>query len=97
MTAQIAAHGRLVADVQSKNTSGGGTMAFGRLAVALPCHGVENGEATFWLGVVAFGKQAEALALHRKGDIVSVSDNMQLNQWTALEGASASGYQVVAD
>ena len=29
--------------------------------VALPCHCVENGEATFWLGVVAFGKQAEAL------------------------------------
>lgn len=58
MTAQIAAHGRLVADVQSKTTSGGGIMVFGRLAVALPCHGAEKGEATFWLGVVAFGKQA---------------------------------------
>ena len=65
--------------------------------VALPCHCVENGEATFWLGVVAFGKQAEALALHRKGDIVSVSGNMQINQWTAQDGATASGYQVVAD
>ena len=65
--------------------------------VALPCHGVENGEATFWLGVVAFGKQAEALAPHRKGDIVSVSGNMQINQWTAQGGPTASGYQVLAD
>lgn len=97
MTAQIAAHGRLVAEVQSKGTSNGGTMAFGRLAVALPCHGAENGEVTFWLSVVAFGKQAEALARHSKGDIISVSGNMQVNQWTAQDGSTASGYQVVAD
>ncbi|EAY7886745.1 single-stranded DNA-binding protein, partial [Salmonella enterica] len=37
MTAHIAAHGRLVADVQSKTISNGNIMAFTRLAVALPC------------------------------------------------------------
>ncbi|MFS7239159.1 single-stranded DNA-binding protein [Serratia proteamaculans] len=94
MTAQIAAYGRLVADVQSKTTSNGSTMAFTRMAVSLPCHSAENGEASFWLGVVAFGKQADALARHGKGDMVSVSGNMQVNQWTAQDGSTASGYQV---
>jgi len=97
MTAQIAAYGRLVADVQSKPTSNGNAMAFARLVVSLPCHSAENGEAPLWLGVVAFGKQADALVRHGKGDMVSVSGNMQVNQWTAQDGSTASGYQVVAD
>lgn len=29
--------------------------------------------------------------------MVSVSGNMQVNQWTAQDGSTASGYQVVAD
>lgn len=48
-------------------------MAMARLAVALPCNAADNGEATFWLGVIAFGKQAVALAKHSKGDLVSVA------------------------
>lgn len=62
MTAQISAYGRLVADPQTRTTGKGTTMATARLAVALPCNVAENGEATFWLGVIAFGKQADALA-----------------------------------
>lgn len=57
MTAHIAAHGRLVVDVQSKTISNGKSMAFTRLAVALPCRDTENGELTFWLAVTAFGRQ----------------------------------------
>lgn len=73
MTAQISAYGRLVADPQTRTTANGTSMAMGRLAVALPCHAAEGGEVTFWLGVVAFGKQADALAGHVKGDLVSVA------------------------
>ncbi len=53
-----------------------------RLAVSLPCNAAADGQATFWLGVIAFGKQADALAKHQKGDLVSVAGNMQINQWT---------------
>ncbi|EEO4321638.1 single-stranded DNA-binding protein, partial [Salmonella enterica subsp. enterica serovar Praha] len=80
MTAQISAYGRLVADVQSRTTNNGNTMAFTRMAVTLPCQKSENGEATFWLAVTAFGRQAQALAKHQKGDLVSVAGNMQANQ-----------------
>ncbi|MCV5778895.1 single-stranded DNA-binding protein, partial [Escherichia coli] len=85
MTAQISAYGRLVADPQTRTTANGTSMAMGRLAVALPCHAAEGGEVTFWLGVVAFGKQADALAGHVKGDLVSVAGAMQINQWTGKD------------
>ncbi|VAO23599.1 single stranded DNA-binding protein [Klebsiella quasipneumoniae] len=86
MTAQISAYGRLVADPQTRTNGKGTNMAMARLAVALPCNAADNGEATFWLGIIAFGKQADALAKHRKGDLVSVAGNMQLNQWTGSDG-----------
>ena len=97
MTAQISAYGRLVADPQTRTTHSANTMAMARLAVSLPCNVAEAGESTFWLGVIAFGKQADALAKHQKGDLVSVAGNMQLNQWTGQEGGTQQGYQVVAD
>ncbi|HCB1433621.1 TPA: single-stranded DNA-binding protein [Citrobacter braakii] len=97
MTAQISAYGRLVADPHTRTTNSGSSMTMGRLAVALPCHSAEGGEVTFWLGVVAFGKQADALAGHVKGDLVSVAGTMQVNQWTGKDGGTQQGYQVVAD
>ena len=97
MTAQISAYGRLVADPQTRTTSSDKLMAFARLVVNLPCQAAQDGTAPLWLGVVAFGRQAEALAKHQKGDMVSVSGNMQVNQWTDQTGATQSGFQVVAD
>ncbi len=97
MTAQISAYGRLVADPNTRTTGRGTNMAMARLAVSLPCNAAEDGQATFWLGVLAFGKQADALARHQKGDLISVAGNMQLNQWTGQDGTKQQGYQVLAD
>lgn len=72
-------------------------MAMVRLAVSLPCHTGQNGEATYWLGVVAFGRQADLLAKHQKGDLVSVAGNMQLNQWAGQDGVQKEQPQVIAD
>ncbi|EFH3926742.1 single-stranded DNA-binding protein [Escherichia coli] len=97
MTAQISAYGRLVADPNTRTTGKGTNMAMARLAVSLPCNAAEDGQATFWLGVLAFGKQADALARHVKGDLVSVVGNMQLNQWKAQDGTQNESPQVIAD
>lgn len=97
MTAQIAAYGRLVADPQTKTTSKGTNMTMARMAVSLPCSAAQDGQATLWLGVLAFGKQADALAKHTKGDLVSVAGTMQINQWTGQDGGTQSGYTVIAD
>ena len=61
------------------------------------CKAAADGQATFWLGVIAFGKQADALAKHHKGDLVSVAGNMQLNQWAGQDGGTQHGSQVIAD
>lgn len=61
MTAQISAYGRLVADPQTRTTTNGNNMAMARLAVSLPCNATEAGESTFWLGIIAFGKQADSV------------------------------------
>ena len=87
MTAQISAYGRLVADPQTRTTNSGTSMAMARLAVALPCNAADNGEATFWLGIIAFGKQADALAGHveaieRKAEaLCRRQEDVSLKKW----------------
>ncbi|HBC3034019.1 TPA: single-stranded DNA-binding protein [Escherichia coli O146] len=97
MTAQIAAYGRLVDDPQVKQTSKGTPMTLARMAVSLPCSQAQDGQATLWLPVLAFGKQADQLAGHEKGNVISVSGTMQISQWTGQNGETRQGYQVIAD
>ena len=97
MTAQIAAYGRLVDDQQVKQTSKGTPMTLARMAVSLPCSQAQDGQATLWLSVIAFGKQADFLAKHQKGDVASVSGTMQVSQWTGQNGETRQGWQVIAD
>ncbi|HAX2310490.1 TPA: single-stranded DNA-binding protein [Escherichia coli] len=97
MTAQIAAYGRLVDDPQVKQTSKGTPMTLARMAVSLPCSQAQDGQATLWLSVIAFGKQADQLAGYEKGNVISVSGVMQVSQWTGQDGETRQGYQVIAD
>ncbi|MWL46560.1 single-stranded DNA-binding protein [Escherichia coli] len=97
MTAQIAAYGRMVDDPQVKQTSKGTPMTLARMAVSLPCSQAQDGQATLWLSVLAFGKQADQLAGHEKGNVISVSGVMQVSQWTGQNGETRQGYQVIAD
>ncbi|EET5461233.1 single-stranded DNA-binding protein [Escherichia coli] len=97
MTVQIAAYGRLVDDPQVKQTSKGTPMTLARMAVSLPCSQAQDGQATLWLSVLAFGKQADQLAGHEKGNVISVSGTMQISQWTGQNGETRQGYQVIAD
>ena len=92
MTAQIAAYGRLVADPQLKTTSKGTQMTMASMAVPLPCSQADDGTATMWLSVLAFGRQAEALAKHRKGELLSVAGNMQISQSTDQNGEMRQGW-----
>ncbi|EGO8354973.1 single-stranded DNA-binding protein [Escherichia coli] len=97
MTAQISAYGRLVDDPQVKQTSKGTPMTLARMAVSLPCSQAQDGQATLWLSVIAFGKQADFLAKHQKGDLISVSGAMQVSQWTGQNGETRQGWQIIAD
>ena len=97
MTAQISVYGRLVDDPQTKQTSKGIPMTLARMAVSLPCSQSDDGQATMWLSVLAFGRQADTLAKHHKGELLSVAGNMQISQWTGQNGETRQGWQVIAD
>ncbi|HFV4895816.1 TPA: single-stranded DNA-binding protein, partial [Escherichia coli] len=84
-------------DPQLKTTSKGTQMAMASMAVPLPCSQADDGTATMWLSVLAFGRQADALAKHQKGELVSVAGNMQVSQWTGQNGETRQGWQVIAD
>ncbi len=49
-----------------------------------------------WLSVLAFGRQAEALERHRKGELLSVAVD-GTSQWTGAERRTWQGWQVIAD
>lgn len=97
MTAQLSAYGRLGGDPRAIETATGRPMAVASLAgdVADPRGGDE--QPPLWLGVVAFGYQAEQLLRHAKGDLLSVQGRLQRRVYTDSEGAQREQLQVVAD
>ncbi|HBT4578747.1 TPA: single-stranded DNA-binding protein [Klebsiella pneumoniae] len=91
MTAQIAAYGLLANDPQINTSSKGTTMAMASMAVPLPHSQADDGQATMWLSVLAFGRQVDVLAKHHKGELLSVAGNMQVRQWAGENGETRQG------
>jgi single-strand DNA-binding protein len=89
-------YGRLGKDAEARTTRNNNEMAFTSIAVDATPFGAEQQE-TLWLRVTAFGKVAETLARHQKGDLVSVSGKVSLNRWTAADGAEREQLQIIAD
>lgn len=92
---QIAAYGRLGQDPREITTSTGKAMAVASIAVTLTGRGGE--EYTEWLGVVTFGKVAEALLRHSKGDLISASGRAQRDVYTTSSGERREQLQLVCD
>ncbi len=97
MTAQLAAYGRLGGDPRSIDTKSGKAMAVASLAVDVGDSSDAGDAAPEWLGVVAFGGQAEKLLQHGKGETLSVSGRLQRRTYTDRHGEQRTQLQVVAD
>ena len=94
MTAQIAAHGRLGADPVQRQSQAGKPWATVSIAVQI----AEGDDAPpQWFQLVAFGRVAETLAKHSKGDLISVAGRLQLNRWQDRDGADHERLQILAD
>lgn len=94
---QANAYGRLGGDPRQIETQNGTTMAVATLAVDV--RGRDDGEDEYplWLGVLAFGKQADALLRHAKGDLLSVAGRVQRRTFTGRDGAPREQLQVIAE
>ena len=98
--ATLAVYGRLGSDPREFETRKGGAMATASLAVDVPdrSQGAEDGATeTLWLRVTAFGRVAESLAQHAKGDPVSASGRLQFSRWTDRDGDEREQWAIVAD
>ena len=98
--ATLAVYGRLGSDPREHATRKGGAMATASLAVDVPdrTQGAEEGATeTLWLRVTAFGRVAQDLAGHAKGDPVSVSGRLQFSRWTDRDGDEREQWAIVAD
>lgn len=94
MSAQLAAYGRLGSDPVERTSQAGRAWATCTIAVAMQG---EDDTPPLWLGIVAFGRAAEALCRHAKGDLLSVSGQMKLNRWRDSAGNDREQLQVIAD
>lgn len=88
-------HGRLVADVRSLG-SPEKPMSASCMAVNLPVHGDDEALSVF-VDLMAFGRVADLLARHQKGEIVNVSGQVQGKRWTDNQGNEKTGFKLIAD
>ena len=98
MSAQLLTHGRLARDLRSHETKSGVSMTMATIAASVDGRGVdERGEGTLWLQLVGFARQADDLARHRQGDLLSPSGRLQLSRYTTNAGEAREGWQVIVD
>ena len=96
--AAVSAYGRLTGDPRAIETRTGNSMTVGRLAVSLPCReNGEDGEATAFFGLVAFGELAESLSRHVKGDTVGLFGRVKINRYTNRDGEAREELSIMAD
>jgi single-strand DNA-binding protein len=90
----LSAWGRLGNDPKAITTTTGKPMTVATLAVNL---GGAEDAAPLWLGLVAFGGQAEILLRHTKGDCLSIAGRLQRRDWTDKSGVARQDLQLVVD
>ena len=98
MSAQLATYGRLARDPRTHETKSGVPMTTATIAVSVEGRGGGEGEeGTLWLQLVGFARQADDLARHRHGDLLSPSGRWQLSRYTTNAGEAREGWQMIVD
>ena len=94
MTAHLAIYGRLGRDPHAIETRSGKPMAAATIAVEI---GQDGEGEPLWLGLLAFGRIAEDLLRHHKGDLLSAFGRVQRHTWTAHNGEEREQLQIIAE
>ncbi len=94
MTAHLSVYGRLGYDPKALETRNGKPMAAATIAVEIGPLG--EGEP-LWLGLLAFGRIADDLLRHQKGDLLSAFGRVQRHTWTARDGEEREQLQIIAE
>jgi single-strand DNA-binding protein len=93
---QASIYGRLGRDPETRQTKNGNDMVTASIAVDATPGNAENPE-TIWFSIMAFGKTADTLARHQKGDLVSLSGRITQSRWTGKDGEEKTSLTLMAD
>ena len=94
MTAHLSVYGRLGRDPHAIETRSGKPMAAATIAVEI---GQDGEGEPLWLGLLAFGRIADDLLRHQKGDLLSAFGRVQRHTWTARNGEEREQLQIIAE
>lgn len=59
--------------------------------------GRETGSETLWISILAFGKNAEALEQHTKGDMLGVMGRLSRGHYTGSDGKARESWTLLVD
>ena len=90
-----AVYGRLGADPVERLTKNSKAMTTATVAVDAARHGADAD--TVWFGLVAFGRAAEALARHVKGDLLAVMGPLHRTRFTGRDGQERQAWSLTAE
>ena len=90
----MALYGRLGRDPYAIETRSGKPMAAVNVAVEIGRDG--EGEP-LWIGLLAFGRAADDLLRHRKGDMLSAFGRVQRRTWKTRDGEEREQLQIIAE
>lgn len=88
-------YGRLGGDPVERQTRNNSSMATASLAVNVARYGQD--EDKVWLSLAAFGKTADDLLRHSKGDLLAVMGQMTKRRFTDHEGQERESWSVTCD
>ncbi|WP_295448844.1 single-stranded DNA-binding protein [uncultured Thiodictyon sp.] len=91
---QASLSGRLGKDPRAIETKTGTPMVSVSVAVDVSSY---KGESTVWVSVTAFGKYAEILGTHIKGDTIAASGRLEMSHWTPEDGVERESWTLIAD
>jgi single-stranded DNA-binding protein len=91
---QASIYGRLGRDAETLETKTGTPMAVASVAVNV---GQRDADTTVWVKVLAFGRLAERLAGHGKGELLAASGRVEISRWTGSDGTERETWQLLAD
>ena len=91
---QAAIYGRLGGAPKELQTKSGNPMAVASVALNLDR---SDGDRTTWVKLIAFGRVAEDLQRHDKGDCLRASGRMQMSHWQDHNGNERESMELVCD
>ncbi len=98
MTATASIHGRVAFEPRQHTTRNGEPMTTVRLAVDVTGRAdSEDEKQTWWIDVLAFGRNAETLARVEKGQSVSAMGTVTRSIYTPQNGEPRDSWSLLAD